>query len=77
VALLIAGHEVGVDNLVELVSSKFLLLQTLALQYYVRDRNVSLSGLVGFQLKLPVDFFFESISDDFDTVSMIMYLSQP
>jgi len=64
VALLIAAHEVGVDKLAEVVSLPgFLLLQALALQYYVRNRNVSLSGLVGYQLKLPLDFFFERIQD--------------
>jgi hypothetical protein len=58
VALLIAAHEVGVDNLVEVVPvPTFLLLQALALQYYVRNRNVSLNGLVGYQLKSLVDFF--------------------
>jgi hypothetical protein len=74
VALLIAAHEVGVDKLVEVVSlPSFLFLQALALQYYVRNRNVSLSGLVGYQLKLPVDFFFESIQDDFDIHDYVLF----
>ena len=34
---------------------------------------MSVSGLVGYQLKFPIDFFFESIQDDFDIYDYVPF----